>query len=112
PVAQFVDHLLQQNTTYLDEISAHLSAHKTPYIWFIDQFEELYDSDLNSQILQSLALLGELTPITVIVSIRSEYLHYTDMIGHDFYVTHSLSAKSWINIIENQSIALGLTLEP
>ncbi|TMP42993.1 hypothetical protein CWB96_12210 [Pseudoalteromonas citrea] len=111
-VSQFVDSLLQQNTTYLDEVSAHLSAHKTPYIWFIDQFEELYDSDLNSQILLSLALLGEITPITVIVSIRSEYLHYTDMIGHDFYVTHSLSAKSWINIIEHQSIALGLTLEP
>ncbi|RJE70831.1 hypothetical protein BGP78_04450 [Pseudoalteromonas sp. MSK9-3] len=111
PIAQFVDSLLQQNTTYLDEISAHLTAHKAQYIWFIDQFEELYDLDLNSQVLRSLTLLGQITPITMIVSIRSEYLHYTDMIGHDFYVTHSLSAKSWINIIEHQSIALGLSLE-
>jgi tetratricopeptide (TPR) repeat protein len=112
PIAQFVDKLLQLDTTYLDEISAHLSAHKTPYVWFIDQFEELYDSDINSTLLQSLALLGDITPITVLISIRSEYLHFTDMIGHDFYVSHSLSASSWINIIENQSIALGLTLEP
>ncbi|MBQ4862469.1 AAA family ATPase [Pseudoalteromonas sp. MMG013] len=110
-VESFIEGLLEQKTQYLDELSAHLTAHKTKYIWFIDQFEELYDAQPNSQLLQSLVLIGEITPISIIVSIRSEYLHYTGMQGHDFYVPHSLSAENWIDIIENQAIALGISLE-
>ncbi|MBQ4835969.1 ATP-binding protein [Pseudoalteromonas luteoviolacea] len=110
-VEQFVEELLQLSTTYLDELSLHLTAHKTTYIWYIDQFEEIFEIEPNNRLLQSLSLLGEHTPISVITSIRSEYLHNTDMIGRDFYVPHSLTAEDWLKIINNQAIALGIELE-
>ncbi|KZN47907.1 tetratricopeptide repeat protein [Pseudoalteromonas luteoviolacea] len=107
----FVEALLSLNTTYLDELSHHLSAHKTTYVWFVDQFEEIYELEPHSRLLQSLALLGEHTPLKIITSIRSEYLHQTDMVGRDFYVPHSLSAEDWLKIINNQALALGIILE-
>ncbi|KZN45169.1 hypothetical protein [Pseudoalteromonas luteoviolacea] len=108
---KFIQELLQLNKTYLDELALHLSAHKATYVWFIDQFEEIYEIDPHNRLLQSLALLGELTPIKIVTSIRSEYLHQTDMVGRDFYVPHSLSAEDWLKIINNQALALGIVLE-
>ncbi|MCF2856215.1 hypothetical protein L1286_01900 [Pseudoalteromonas sp. SMS1] len=109
--AKFIEELLRLNKTYLDELSLHLSAHNATYVWFIDQFEEIYEIDPNNRLLQSLALLGEHTPIKIVTSIRSEYLHQTDMVGRDFYVPHSLSAQDWLKIINNQALALGIVLE-
>lgn len=108
---QFIEELTQLNTTYLDELALHLTAHKKTYIWYIDQFEEIYEIEPNNRLLQSLAILSEHTPISIITSIRSEYLHNTDMVGRDFYVPHSLTAEDWLKIINNQATALGITLE-
>ncbi|KZN52441.1 nSTAND1 domain-containing NTPase [Pseudoalteromonas luteoviolacea] len=108
---QFIEELLKLNTTFLDELALHLTAHKKTYIWYIDQFEEIFEIEPDNRLLQSLAKLSEYTPISVITSIRSEYLHNTDMIGRDFYVSHSLTAEDWLKIINNQATALGITLE-
>ncbi|AOT09131.1 ATP-binding protein [Pseudoalteromonas luteoviolacea] len=110
-IEQFIEELIKLNTTFLDELALHLTAHKKNYIWYIDQFEEIFEIEPNNQLLQSLALLSEHTSINVIVSIRSEYLHHTDMVGRDFYVPHSLTAEDWLKIINYQAIALGIKLE-
>ncbi|MDK1289348.1 hypothetical protein [Pseudoalteromonas umbrosa] len=108
---QFINELLNLNTTYLDELALHLSAHKKTYIWYIDQFEEIFEIEPQNSLLPSLAILSEHTPLRIIVSIRSEYLHNTDMVGRDFYVPHSLTADDWLKIINNQATALGIKLE-
>ena len=86
-------------------------------VLFLDQYENIFNlSGINQTHITAFGILLDklaksIPSVSIIITIRSEYLHLLGSVGKDSHVSQQLSPDEWHEIVLKQAIIFGLCYE-